>query len=324
MDESEDWAFPLDQQPQTADVNFDLAAALDAVVQLRAEVPADAYTASILGTGRQGNGVVIREDGLTLTIGYLITEASAVWLASNHGEAVAAYPLAYDQVTGFGLVQPLGHFDVPALPLGSASACAIGDEAIVISHGGQAHALKARVLAKHEFAGYWEYVLDEAVFTTPAHPQWAGAALIDHAGRLLGIGSLLVQAVEGTDAVNANMIVPIDLLAPIYNDLLATGNARRAPRPWLGMYTSESDGKLIVVGVADKGPADQAGVRQGDVVTEVAGQRVESLATMFRSVWGLGPAGTEIVLTLSRGGDLLHKRLKSADRGSFLKKPSLH
>lgn len=324
MDESEDWEFPRDQQPQAKDVKFDLSSTLDAIVQLRANVPADAFTAAILGTEREGNGVVIRADGLTLTIGYLITEASDIWLTSNHGAAVQAFPLAYDQVTGFGLVQPLGLFDVPTLPLGSVASCRVGDEVFVIGHGGVGHALRTRVIGKREFAGYWEYVLDEAIFTAPAHPQWAGAALVDCDGRLVGIGSLFVQETEGSDTVNANMIVPIDLLPPILDELVSTGHAARSPRPWLGMYTSESNGKLVVIGVADKGPADRAGVKRGDFVIEVAGMRVESLAAMFRRVWQLGPAGTEVVLTLARNGDSLRMRIKSADRRDFLKKPALH
>ena len=186
MAEPGNWAFPKGVQPQQDELRFDLDSALDAVVQLRSEIPEDAFTASILGTERAGNGVVIRDDGLVLTIGYLITEARSVWLTTNSGVAVAGYPLAYDQVTGFGLVQPLGRLGMPALPRGSATSCAIGDDVIVIGHGGRAHALKAKIIGRREFAGYWEYVLDEALFTAPAHPQWGGAAVVGMDGRLLG------------------------------------------------------------------------------------------------------------------------------------------
>ena len=324
MAEQGSWAFPKGVQPQQDELQFDLGAALDAVVRLRSEVPEDAFTASILGTERAGNGVVIRDDGLVLTIGYLITEARSIWLTTNSGIAVAGYPLAYDQVTGFGLVQPLGRLGVSALARGSASAGTVGDDVIVIGHGGSAHALKASIIGRREFAGYWEYVLDEALFTSPAHPQWGGAAVVGMDGRLLGIGSLLVEeAVQGKQA-QGNMIVPIDLLEPILDDMTKLGRPNRPPRPWLGMYATDAHGQIVVGGLANDGPAHRAGIRQGDLVLEVAGQRASSLADLFRRIWRLGAAGTEIPLTLARDGSLLNVRLQSVDRNDFLKKPSLH
>jgi S1-C subfamily serine protease len=324
MAEQGNWAFPQGVQPQQNELQFDLDRALDAVVQLRSEIPDDAFTASILGTERTGNGVVIRDDGLVLTIGYLITEASSIWLTTNNGTAIAGYPLAYDQATGFGLVQPLGKLDLAALPRGSASTCAVGDDIVVIGHGGRAHAMKAKIIAKREFAGYWEYVLDEALFTSPAHPQWGGAAVVGMDGRLLGIGSLRVEDAQEIKQAQGNMIVPIDLLEPILEDMLKFGRPARAPRPWLGMYATETSGQIIVGGLADGGPAHHAGIRQGDMVLEVAGRRVTSLADLFRGIWALGAAGTEIPLTLARQGSLLNVRLQSIDRTDFLKKPSLH
>ena len=185
MSELQQWAFPEALQPKAGETRFDLARALDAVVLVRAEVPADGYTVSNLGTERGGYGVVIREDGLVLTIGYLINEASQIWLTTNRGAVVAGYRLAYDQATGFGLIQPLGKLDAPHLPRGLASEVKVGESAFVIGHGGLAHALQTRVIEKHEFAGYWEYLLDEALFTAPAHPQWGGTALVGADGRLL-------------------------------------------------------------------------------------------------------------------------------------------
>src|SRR4249920_212182 len=193
MAEDKGWAFPTELRPKQEDWRFDLDPALDAVVQLRSEIPDDAFTAPLLGTERGGNGVVIRDDGLVLTIGYLVTEASRIWLTTNRGTVCEAYPVAYDQQTGFGLVQPLGKLGVKAITRGSASSCRVGENVVVAGAGGAAHALKATVFAKREFAGYWEYVLDEAVYTAPAHPQWGGAALIAPDGKLAGIGSLLVQ-----------------------------------------------------------------------------------------------------------------------------------
>ena len=323
MAETTNWAFPENLQPKSEDVRFDLEAALDSVVLLRAEIPEDAFTASILGTERAGNGVVIREDGLILTIGYLITEAQTIWMTTNSGAAVAGHPLAYDQATGFGLVQPLGRLKAPALQRGSTTGCAVGDDVIVIGHGGRSHALSAKIIAKREFAGYWEYVLDEALFTAPAHPEWAGAALVGEDGKLLGIGSLYVQEEVGDEVIKGNMFVPIDLLDPIEQDLVSYGRSRRPARPWLGMYTAETDGKLIVRGLVKGGPADEAGVRLGDVVVEVAGGSIGTLSEFFRNVWARGSAGVDVPLTLARGGSAVSAVVQSGDREDFLRKPSL-
>ena len=324
MAEPSQWAFPAALQPNPAETRFDLQAAFDAVVNLRAEIPEDAFTAPILGTERAGNGVVIREDGLVLTIGYLIAEAQTIWLTTNRGAAIPGHALGYDQATGFGLVLPLSPLGVEPIERGSAGDAANGAGVFVIGHGGRAHSLKAKVIAKREFAGYWEYVLDEALFTAPAHPQWGGAALLGEDGKLLAIGSLLVQESVGGKTVDGNMFVPIDLLDPILSDMTSLGRAARPPRPWMGLYATELEGHLVVGGLAPGGPAEQAGVKLGDLLIDVSGERVKSLASFFRKVWSLGPAGTMIPLTLSRQGSLTRVHLRSADRNDFLKKPRLH
>lgn len=324
MSDTKPWAFDESLQPRAEDVDFDLAQALDALVLLHAEIPEDAFTGSILGTERVGYGAVFREDGLVLTIGYLITEAEDIWLTTNAGTVVAAHALAYDQATGFGLVQPLGELRAPWLERGSAAALSAGDEVFVLGHGGRSHALKAKLFAKREFAGYWEYLIEDALFTVPAHPQWGGAALLDTGGRLVGIGSLLVEESLGEESEQGNMFVPVDLIEPILADLLAHGRAAREPRPWLGMYTQQEDGRLIVGGLAPRGPAERAGVRSGDLVLGVAGERTLSLADFLRKVWRLGAPGVEVPLMLAREGDVLRLSVRSADRSDFLKKPRLH
>jgi S1-C subfamily serine protease len=318
------WAFPDALQPSPDETAFDLAAALDAAVMLRTEIPEDAFTAQILGTERAGNGVVIREDGLILTIGYLITEAESIWITNNRGAVVQGHALAYDQGSGFGLVMPLGHLGTRPLARGSAASVKTDSPVLVIGHGGRAHSLKARIVSKREFAGYWEYVLDEALFTAPAHPQWGGAALVGDDGKLLGIGSLLVQEAVGDKTVDGNMFVPIDLLAPILDDMLASGRAARPPRAWLGLYIAEMEGRLVVGGLAPGGPAERAGLKLGDLLLEVGGDRVAGLAALFRKIWSCGPAGTEIALAFSRRGATSTVRIRSADRSDFLKKPRLH
>lgn len=324
MSEDQNWAFPEPFQPKSDETQFDLERALDAVVLVRAEVPPDAYSAATLGTERAGYGAVIREDGLVLTIGYLINEASQIWLTSNRGSVVAGYPLAYDQATGFGLIQPLGQLPLPHFQRGRAGDVNVGDAVFVIGHGGRAHSLKTRLIAKHEFAGYWEYVLDEALFTAPAHPQWGGAALLDAQGNLIGTGSLLVQQELKGELIHVNMFVPIDLLGPIFDAMLTTGRSPHPPRPWLGMSTQDPGGQLVVARLSPGGPASRAGIQVGDLVLSVGGTRVRGLAEFFRTVWQLGAAGVDVPLTLSRAGDVVRITVKSGDRNDFLRKPKLH
>ncbi len=323
MAERSDWACPPHLQPKADELAFNLAAALDAVVTLKAHIPDDAFTASILGTERVGSGVVIGDDGLILTIGYLITEAESIWITTNDGRVVAGHPLAFDFGSGLGLVLPLGHLGLAPMPRGSIDTVDVGDDVTVIGGGGRKHALSTQIFARREFAGYWEYVLDTALFTTPAHPAWSGAALVDDGGRLVGIGSLFVQEAFDGEMVKGNMFVPIDLLGPIELAMRTTGRAPGPPRAWLGMYTVEHDGNLVVSALADGGPADRAGVHLGDVVLEVAGERATDLADFFRRVWSLGPAGTEVPLTLRRDGAPFAIGVRAADRAAFLKQPQL-
>jgi S1-C subfamily serine protease len=297
---------------------------LNALVGLRAIVPNDAFTAETLGTERAGNGVLIRE-GVVLTIGYLITEAQTIWLHQFDGHAVPGHVLAYDQETGFGLVQALGRLDAPTLPLGRSREAKVGDAVVVAGAGGRKHSVVARIAAKQEFAGNWEYVLDEAFFTTPAHPFWGGTGMIGADGALLGIGSLQVQQMrESGTAEPLNMIVPIDILKPILEDLLTVGRPNRPPRPWLGLNATEIEEKIVIARVSEPGPASRANLRAGDIVLAVAGTKVEDLAAFFRKVWSLGKAGVEVPLTVYREGRTFEARVTSGDRNRFLKGPSLH
>ena len=319
-----DWKIPSSVQPKAEDYAYDLERALGAMVALRATVPADAFTAETLGTERAGNGVFIR-NGLVLTVGYLITEADSIWLTLGDGRSVPGHVLGYDQESGFGLVQPLAKLDMPALEFGQSAAAPIGERVVVAGAGGRQRSVAARIVAKQEFAGYWEYVLDEAIFTAPARPNWGGTALIGPGGDLLGIGSLqLQQAVDKGQTQNINMIVPIDLLKPILDDLLKLGRRNTPPRPWLGLFATEVEDRLVVVGLADRGPAKRADLRTGDIVLAVAGTEVRDLANFFRGVWKLGQAGVEVPISIYRDGQTMELRVKSGERNRFLKGPSLH
>src|SRR5262245_25461156 len=325
MSRTVDWEIPGEIQPKPGDCAFDLDRALDAIVGLQATIPDDAFTAGTLGTERAGSGVLIRKDGLVLTIGYLVTEAETIWLTSEGGGAVQGHVLAYDQETGFGLVQALGRLRVPPIELAVGVRVGAGDRAIMAAEGGRRHAIAARVVARQEFAGYWEYVLDRAIFTAPAHPFWGGAGLIGADGRLIGIGSLHVQHASGRELRrDVNMIVPIELLPPILDDMLTYGPPNRPARPWLGVYAAEVEDAIVVAGLAERGPAGKAGLRPGDRILAVRDDPVASLAGFWRKVWAGGPAGSEVVLQVSRDNENLTVRVLSSDRARFMKAPKLH
>jgi S1-C subfamily serine protease len=294
------------------------------IVKLRAVVPEDAFTAGILGSERVGNGIVINSDGLILTIGYLITEATDVWLTLSDGHEVAGHALAYDQVTGFGLVLPLEKPDVSPLTIGSSADIRFGAKAHVVSHRDFAQPQTVQVVALREFAGAWEYLVEDAIFTAPAHPHWSGSALIDEKGLLVGLGSLLVRETVAGEETNANMFVPIDLLKPILNDLATRGRAERRARPWLGVYSVEVTGRIYVTGVAEGSPAQVADIREGDLISQVGDRDITTLADFYRHLWALGSAGVSVPLTTIRGGTSLHLNVRSVDRSDLLKRPQGH
>jgi len=324
MQWSDDWQIPPEFQPDPKGLAYDLRAALSSVVGLRATVSEDAFTAETLGTERFGQGVVIRADGLVLTIGYLITEAETVWLHLGDGHVVEGHALGFDSVSGFGLVQALGPIDLDPLPLGSSSSAQIGDRVVVGGAGGRTRSVASHIAAKQEFAGYWEYLLDEAIFTYPAHPNWGGTGLISDRGELIGIGSLQLEREREGKAEHVNMIVPIDLLKPVLDDLRKFGRVNKPARPWLGMYSTEIENKVVVIGISAKGPAAGAELKAGDVILAVNSERISSQSAFYRKLWALGPAGVDVPLTVYHEGVTFDVVLTSTDRAKLLKGPRLH
>ena len=311
-------------RPKPGGFAFDLDRVLSSVVALEAEVPKDAFTASVLGTERVGNGVVLSEDGVVLTIGYLIMEAEQVTLTTVDGRRVPAHVLGVDNASGFGLVHALEPLGLPALPLGDSRTLTNDSALLIAGGGGRAHAAQGVLVTREPFAGYWEYLLDEALFTAPAHPHWSGAALIGPAGDLVGLGSLRVeqQGPKGR-ATALNMSVPAEGLAPVYEDLLR-GRTGGTPRPWLGLFAQMVEDKLVVLGVSPGGPAAKAELRRGDLIVALNDEPVDDLAGFYRALWALGPPGVEVPLSLAREGDVFDVRLRSADRNALLKKRRLN
>jgi S1-C subfamily serine protease len=290
---------------------------LKAIVKIRSIIPKDAHTA--LGTEREGNGVVIDSKGHVLTIGYLIVEAETIEVTGPEGKPINANFVGYDHNTGFGLLRTEKPLNVRPMKLGKSSNVKEGEPVLVAGHGGEDLAQAAQVISRKEFVGYWEYLLEEALFTVPAYSNFGGAALIDRDGQLLGIGSLFTQIViPGFGSIPCNMFVPIDLLNPILTDLIATGHSRKEPRPWLGINTEEAHGRVFVTQITPRGPAEGAGLQHGDLILSVRGIAVNGLADFYRKVWALGNAGVDVPLSVLQGTRIRDITVRSADRYQFL------
>jgi S1-C subfamily serine protease len=301
----------------------ELADVLGAMVMVRSEIAADARTAGSLGTRRVGSGVVIDAEGLVLTIGYLILEAERTELVIPSGDTVEAKVVGYDHDTGFGLLRAVRPLAVKPMRMGDSSDLAAGNPVVAVSIGPRPITLGI-VIARRPYAGYWEYLLEDAILTSPPHPQFGGAALVGVDGLLLGIGSLYINvAAEGQEPLPGNMFVPIDRLKPILADLIESGRSAQPQRPWLGVTTAEAGGRVLVRRVSPGGPAEKAGLKAGDVIVGVGGKRVDGLADFLRKVWGQGGPGAAIPLDVLHldTGDLAIQRydVPSISRYDWLK-----
>lgn len=294
-----------------------------AVVGLKAQAVEGAASARTLGPARQGSGVVIGADGLVLTIGYLVLEAEQVELLTDDNRTVPARVLAYDQATGFGLVQALVPLGLEPVPLGQATDLNRNEPLMVASGGDSGAVSMAQLVSRREFAGYWEYLIDGALFTTPPHPVHSGAGLFNPRGELVGVGSLVVNDAAGAERprVAGNMFVPVDLLTPILAELKARGSTAQSRRAWMGLNCMEADGQVYVVRVADESPAAMAGLQRGDRILGLDGTAVSNLPTLWRTLWQGGAAERNVVLEVLREGEPLKLTVHTIDRHQTLRRP---
>jgi S1-C subfamily serine protease len=295
--------------------------ALPAVVGVHTLIPENRRSAQTLGAEREGHGIVIDDEGLVLTIGYLITEATTVTVTDGEGRDLDARVVGYDYESGFGLVRTVVPPPVRPMAFGDSDSLLLRSEAYVAGVGGEKATLKVKIAGRREFAGYWEYLLDNAIFTVPAYSLWGGSALIGMDGSLLGVGSLLVQEAlgPGSPAFPGNMYVPINRLKPVFGELLENGRLSTPPRPWLGVQTVEHMGLLVVAGISEGGPADRAGLKRNDVLQALDGEVLDDVADFYRKLWSVGPAGTVVTLRMERDNDAFEVTVRTGDRGKYHK-----
>jgi S1-C subfamily serine protease len=302
-----------------------LAEAAQAVVSVKARALANARSATTLGVDRSGSGVLIEPGGLVLTIGYLILEADSVDVTSSKGRTVPATVVAYDHATGFGLLRPIGPLDVKPAKLGSSGAIDTDERLMIASGAGESGVSVATVVSRRRFAGYWEYLIDGAIFTSPPRLDHSGAALINKEGELVGIGSLFVMDAQNPgERLPGNMFVPVDLLKPVMEEMVATGRQKGGVRPWIGLSSVEDDGRIKVLRVSQDGPAERAGLKPGDIILAIAGQKVEKLEEFYRRLWSSGAPGVEVSLKVLQGVEVRDLKIRSIDRMEFVrKKPTI-
>jgi len=314
-------AFAADEPAADSSTNgIDAEKFFSAIVKVRAHALPDARTTAILGSEREGTGTVIDQDGLILTIGYLIIEADEVNVVDDRGRSLPAKVVGYDHVSGLALVRSIVPLEASPLPLGDSAKLAESDPVLIVNHGGRDDATLAQVVSRRSFTGNWEYLLDNAIFTSPPTLNWSGAALVGKDGSLLGVGSLILRDVTEVEPhLPGNMFVPVDVLKPILRDLVKTGQRAGPAQPWLGVSADEVQGHLLVTRVSPEGPADRAGVQTGDIIVSVGGDTVHSQAEFYRRVWGRGAAGSEIPLRILRGDAVREVKVRSIDRVKYFR-----
>ena len=293
---------------------------LSGILHVKTVINPDGRTVENLGHERDGTGVVIDDKGLILTIGYLMVEAQGAEVTTNDGHTVPAAVVGYDAETGFGLLRAITPLKAHAVAFGKSAEVKVEDRELAVSYGGEDAIDPVSVVARRAYAGSWEYLLEDAIFTAPPHPRWSGAALINRAGNLVGVGSLMVRdAVGKDDDVRGNMFVPIDRLPPILDSLIATGRSAGPGRPWLGLITEEFHGRLVIASVTPDGPAQKAGLQHGDVILGVDGKTPETLAEFYRDVWAAGDAGVSVPLDVMQGGAKRRIAVRSMNRLDHLR-----
>ena len=311
-----------DTEPKVDEARYrKLIEATTAVVAVKVKALPDARSNATLGQEREGSGVLIGKEGLVLTISYLVLEADSVEVTDHKGQTVPASVVAYDHATGFGLVRPMAQVAGQPIKFGSAGPVSQLDRLMIVSGGEQQNISVATVVSKREFAGYWEYLIDDAIFTAPARFDHSGAALINQDGELVGIGSLFVlDALTPGEKLPGNMFVPVDLLQPVLDELVKTGRQSGGRRPWLGVNSLEEDGRVKIVQVNAESPAAQAGIEAGDIILTLDGQPIESLRQFYQALWARGPAGVKVSLRVLHGPNVRDVTVTSIDRSDFMKK----
>ena len=302
-----------------------------AVVGIKVKAVEDARSAQTLGLNRSGSGVVIGDDGLILTIGYLMLEAQQIEIITQEGKILPAMAVAYDLATGFGLIRPLLPLrGVAPVPLGSQQNLKPGEPLLAAtgaSDRDEGGVSMTQLVSQRAFSGTWEYHLDSALFTSPpvstGRGNHSGAPLFNRKGELIGIGSLFVADAPGQNTRQpGNMFVPIDLLKPVLLEMQQMGSSKQSNRAWLGVTSTDQGGRVQVTRVTEGSPADEAGLKPGSVVQAVDGVAVTTLEAFYKRLWAHDAPEQPVKLTIREGDDVKTIDIRPQNRMLSLKKPA--
>jgi S1-C subfamily serine protease len=253
-----------------------------------------------------------------LTIGYLVLETDRVDIVTAQGRRIPAAVAGHDHQTGFGLVRALVPLGIQPIDLGDSDAIAERSRVLTLGQG-ENEITELMVVSRKPFSGSWEYLLERPFYTFPPVNNWSGAALFGRDGKLIGIGSMVVQdAASDRAGVPGNLYVPVNLLKPILSDLQAKGRRSEDAQPWLGINTESLHGNLMVTRVQRGSPAEQAGLNRGAVILAVGGQPVADLETLYRAIRTAGPAGSALAFRVLQQGTVREIEIRSMDRADFI------
>ena len=294
------------------------------VVKIDSIVPADARTANSLGTIRGGNGIVI-DDKHILTIGYIVVEAETITITLPNGGVVPAELAGYDHTTGFGILKTILPSKLTPLQIGNSDKLNKEDLLYVLPYLTEGAPSAVKMVSRRSFTGWWEYFLDKPIYTHPMNTSFAGSALINEFGELLGIGSLYVSdaAAEGVP-MPGNLFVPINDLKPILNDLIVNGKRTADVKPYMGLTSNDDTGKVMVTRVNDDGPAAKAGFKENDIILKVNKINIQDTEKFYKTVWSQGGPGTLLDFEIERNNQIISLKLTTMDRNDFFVKPKYY
>ena len=294
------------------------------VVKIDSIIPPEARTAQSLGTVRGGNGVVI-DDKHILTIGYIVVEAETITITLPDGKKFPGELIGYDHTTGFGILRTIIQSDLTPLKIGDSDQLTKEDFLYVLPYLTEGRPSAVKMVSRRSFAGWWEYFLDKPIYTYPANSSFAGSALINEYGEVLGIGSLYVGDAAATGISSpGNMFVPINDLKPILDDLIQNGRRTKDIKPYMGLTSSDNTGQVKITRVNDNGPAAKAGFSVNDTILAVNNEKINNIEDFYKVVWSFGGPGTKLQFDIERNQEKLNIELTTMDRNDFFVKPKYY
>jgi serine protease Do len=302
----------------------DIRKIYQSIVKIDSIVPADARTAKALGTVRGGNGVVI-DDKHILTIGYIVVEAETITITLPNGGVVPAELIGYDHTTGFGILKTILPSKLSSLKIGDSDNLNKEETLYVLPYLSEGAPSAVKMVSRRSFTGWWEYFLDKPIYTHPMNSSFAGSALINEFGEILGIGSLYVSdaAAKGIPSPG-NLFVPINDLKPILDDLIVNGKRTSDVKPYMGLTSNDDNGKVMITRVNDDGPAAKAGFMENDIILKVNKINIPDTENFYKTVWSQGGPGTLLDFEIERNSQIISLKLTTMDRNDFFVKPKYY